>query len=337
MNKATSVTLGLSLSTILAFSMTGCGEDKAKPSESQTTQSSSPTPQINREEPGYAASYKNSMELKDQKDFKENNFIATSPESKFTITSYGTVDKDGSNMAPAEGEVFHTIHYTYTDSESLDARPKAFITVNGTTKAFTSTLFDQGTIVIAAPKDAEVLFGLNLENVSQTINVKTAERKSVGIADVLYVDTKGNIENGTISMPVPAGGVTPTLSYTVLDAQRLPYLEEESLGWAENGKNAWVVLDMSPVSWKLPGFDQLKGKSKATLVDDEGNKYKATFLSEGNTTDNNKLAFNVPADKKSFTVLTETSADFSSWGKSAGKIENAQNDQTKITFETIKK
>lgn len=336
MNKAAAITISISISALLALGVTGCAPSGNSGNASPSSSTSVP-PELPRQSKGYLASYEKALDLKDAKEFTANNFLAVSETSRFTIKAYGTVETNQSGMHPAAGEVFHSVHYTYVKTEPGENRPQPTVTINGETKPFTSILFDQGTLMVSAPADAEVLFGLNFDGVTQNIELKTAERKSLGVSDTWYADQNGKVENGNVSMEVPVGGITPTLSYTVIEAKRLPYLEEESLGWAEKGKNTWVVLDMSPVAWKLAGFDQLKGKSKATLVDDEGNKYTSTFLSEGNTTDNNKLAFSVPTDKTSFIVLTETSADFSSWGKSAGKAEGIPNDQTKITFEAIKK
>lgn len=337
MNKVTKTTVNISLAVLLSIGLSGCNTNDENPAETPSANASPTASNLPRQPSGYIASYPETMELKDKKEFSENNYLAISPDRKLTINSYGLLDENKANMTANGDEVLHAVNYAFDLPKSGDPQASLRISVNGEVKPLGNELSDKGTLIISAPKDAEVLFRTELEGVFQTIDLKTAERQTKGVADAFYGKPVGVIENGTITAVTPVGDISPTLKYSVLEAVRSPYLEEESIGWADGGENTWVVLNMSPIEWELQGFDTLQGPGKATLIDEDGKKYSSKFLSEGNTTDNNKLAFNVPADKYKFTLLTEVEARFTAWGKSSGSTGTIENTDTKITFEPVSK
>jgi hypothetical protein len=333
MKKVSKITAILSFSTILALSLSSC-------TTSHETHNGTPTPSpsvsasnVPREPSGDIGSYKGTSEIKDPKKFSDNNYLATSVTKRFTITETGTVEKDKLGMLPAEGEIFHAVNYTYNQPGATEKDPGISVTIDGKTQPVVTPLNEKGFLTISAPEKAEVLLNLKVDGVTQSINLDTAERKSLGIADAWYGPTEGKVENGKVSNVVNVNNIKPTLEYSVLSATRTPYVAIEDLGWADEGKKTWVVIDITPATWKLTGSDSLRGSSKASLIDADGNSYSATVLTEGVSVDNNKLAFKVPVDKTSFKVLTENSSDFEGWGNNTGNTGIVKIDQVKITFE----
>lgn len=337
MNKAVSNTVTISIATLLVLGLSSCTTDHTNHNQNPTPSASETSASIPRQASGYIATYPEIMELKDAANFEENNFLAVSTTRQLTINSYGTVEKSPGDFAPAENEVFHAVHYSYIPPKSGDERAALTISINGETKPLGVDLLDKGTLLISAPQDAEILLGWELEDVKQEISIKDAKRATPGVADGFYGNPVGKVDNGTVSKVVPVGDISPTLKYSVLEAVRTPYIKEESIGWAEGGKNTWVVLNMSPVEWELQGFDPLQSPNEALLVDDDGKTYTPKLITDGVTTDNNKLAFSVPADKTTFTLQTNIEAEFTSWGKKAGSTGTIENNDTKITFEAVNK
>lgn len=337
MNKATKTTVNISLAILFSLVLSGCDTNHENHNQSPSPNASPTQNNVPRQPAGYIASYPEIMELKDSKEFTENNYLAIYPDRKFTINSYGILDENKSNMAGNGDEVLHAVNYAFDLPKPGNPQVSLRLSVNGEVKPLGNELSDKGTLIVSAPKDAEVLFRTELEGVVQTIDLKTAERQTKGVADGYYGNPVGVVENGNITAITPVGDISPTLKYSVLEAIRSPYLKEESIGWADAGENTWVVLNMSPVEWELQGFDTIQAPGKAILIDDEGKRYSSTFISEGNTTDNNKLAFTVPADKTNFTLLTQVEARFTSWGKSSGSTGVIENTDTKITFEPVDK
>lgn len=151
--------------------------------------STSPTPEQEVLEPGAIFSTSASMKLTDEKKFESNNYLMVGEEgdAKFAISSYGTIKEDGQKRIASDGEVLHAINYYHS------GRAKISIGVNGEAKEI-SGLHNDGTLVISADKNAEIVIRATTNGITQEIDFKTATRMSEGIAEAWYSSPIGGVQ-----------------------------------------------------------------------------------------------------------------------------------------------
>lgn len=338
MKKILGYTAGLSLVAVLATGMTACGNKAPEPNtQASPSASTSPSQAVQREDKGYTAVYSDKLALKDKKEFSDNNYLRVGDDNDFKITAYGFLDTDQQQKSPADGEVFHAINYTYkpvTAGYNEDP-PKVTLTLDGETKTLSAGLSKEGTLLVSAPKDDDIELNIQRDGVTQTIDFKNAERKTKDIAQAWYEPSEGKLTDANVSLNANVDQYTATLKYTVKDAVRTAYDPAENLGWADNGKKAWVILDITTPEWTVSKDSLLKTnrESKISLKDAKGNSYPSVVSNDG---DKAKVAFEVPVDMNDFTLHTENSTDIESYGKKLGSTGVLTADQVKISFESGK-
>jgi hypothetical protein len=317
----------LSIAALLLTGATGCSSTPAdsSPTQQETVDN---TP---RAEKGAYNTFDRKLTVKDENKFSENNYLATSDKEKFSITSYGHLETaafelNGESLKPADGEVFHTINYSSTSTTG-----KASFDVNGTTTVFKDALPISGTLVISAPENATILLNIEDNDLTQSIDIKTAKRTTQGLADVWYKKTVGKVTDGIVSTSAVLQGKTIKLDYSISDATRTAYSNENK--WADGGKSSWVILSGTDVEWGVPSNGSPANKdTKFTLVDEKGTEYVAESEGPETYSSNMKLEFKVPATADSFTLKSVNNADVSYWGEIVGKVPTISNDQVKISF-----
>lgn len=336
MNHGLKTMSSISLAAILIISATACSSSSNNtPPDSSPTVSSTPVP---RAAAGTAEFYDKQIALQDEKKFTDNNFLILGENSKFTLNAAGTVQEDKNKKQAAEGEKFHA--FTFTSSlpqqggSNTASIPEPSVEVDGKTVEISGQMFSGGTIMVSAPEDAKLILNMELDGVKQSLDLKSGERTSEGVGDAWYTTGEGKISDGNISKPVQIGTNTITLKAAFSDPVMTAYSSDSKLGWAENGKKAWVILSYEAPEWDVPGNAIPKNQSSILgLVDSKGESYKPINL-EASTGDT-KVAFLVPATEKTFTLHTENSADIDDFGRVVASTGNIVLDQPKITFEKV--
>lgn len=334
MNHGTKTITSISIAALLIISASACSSPKNTPPVPSPTVSVSQAP---RAESGLAEFSDKQLALQDKKEFKDNNFLVGGPNAKFTINAAGFVSEDKQKRQAAEGEKFHAYTFTSTLPQqggmgNTATIPKMSLDVDNKTVDISGQMFSGGTIVVSAPENAKIILNLEVAGVQQTMDLNNAKRTSTGIGDVWYETTeKGKITDGNISHPVQLGANTVTLKAAFMDPVITAYDPRSELGWAENGKKAWVILSYTAPEWDVPG-NPIPKNQKATLglVDSKGQSYKPITVKE--MSGDSKVAFLVPADEHTFTIHTENSADIDDFGKTVASTGNIVLDQPKITF-----
>lgn len=333
MNHGTKTITSISIAALLIISASACSSPNNTPPLPSPTSTSSNVP---RAEAGLAEFSDKQLALQDKKDFKDNNFLVGGPNAKFTVNAAGFVSEDKQKRQAAEGEKFHA--YTFTSSlpqqggnNNTATIPKISLEVDGKTVDIQGQMFSGGTIVVSAPENAKIIFNLEVAGVKQSMDLTNGKRTSEGIGDAWYENGNGKISDGNISYPVQLSGSTVTLKAEFIDPMITAYDPRPELGWADNGKKAWVIMSYSAPEWEVPGNPAPKNqKSSLALVDSKGEAYKPITLND--SSGDSKVAFLVPATEHSFTVHTENSADIDDFGKTIASTGNIVLDQPKITF-----
>lgn len=338
MKKILGYTAGLSLFAILATGVTACGNNSPETNpQASSSASASSNPAVQREDKGYTATYSDKLALKDKKEFSDENYLRVGDDNDFKITAYGFLDTDQQQKAPADGEVFHAINYTYKPVDvGYNQDPlKVTLTVDGETKALSAGLSKEGTLLVSAPKDDDIELNIQRDGVTQTIDFKNAERKTKDIAQAWYEPSEGKIADANVTLNATVDQYTATLKYTVKDAIRTAYDPAKNLGWADNGKKAWVIINITTPEWTISKDSLLKTnrESKILLKDSKGNSYPSVISNDG---DKARVAFEVPANMNDFILHTENSTDIESYGKKLGSTGVLSADQVKISFESGK-
>jgi hypothetical protein len=340
MKKILGYTASLSLVALLATGMTGCGNNSpGSNNQASPSASATPTAEVQREDRGYMAAYADKLALKDKKEFSDDNYLRVGEDNDFKITAYGFLETDQQQKSPADGEVFHAINYTYkpVDVPYNQDPPKVTLTVNGETKALSTGLSKEGTLLVSAPKDDGIELNIQRDGVTQTIGFKDAERKTKDIAQAWYEPSEGKLTDANVKLDTAISGYTATLKYTVKDAVRTAYDPADKLGWADNGKKAWVILNLDNPKWTVSKDSVTKSykESKITLKDAKGKEYTAV-TSSASGSEETKAAFEVPVDMNDFTLHTENSVELDLFGKTIGTTDVLTADQVKISFESGK-
>lgn len=341
MNRLITKVAGLTMIAGLSMGMTACiGNNETSPSkEGFVGVTEAP---VNRAAAGLMQNFASKQTLTDEKKYtKDNSLILFENGNAFEITGSGTMgkvkDPNGEEKSPAEGEKFHVINYLFSGSASQTSYSgetvgnKVSVSVNGSQTELKEPLSPEGAILVSAPDGADITINIQSNNVTQSIDMLTAERKTEGIADVWYTETIGTLTDPSVNETAIVGKNTVTLSYNVNSAFRTAYMDKEGFGWADNGRKSWVVLDMTTAKWTVNGADPTNKKDIARLVDSKGNQYDPvsamkSFDAEG------QVVFLVPADENSFTLHTENYADITYFGDIVGNTGNIVKDQVKITF-----
>lgn len=333
MNHGTKTIASISIAALLMISASACSS-----SNNNTPPVPSPTSTVAnspRAESGTAEFNDKQLALQDKKEFSKDNFIVAGPNAKFTVNAAGFVSENKDKYQAAEGEKFHA--YTFTSSlpqaggNNTATIPKISVEVDGKTVDIKGQMFSGGTLIVSAPENAKVILDIEVAGVKQSMDLNSGARTSQGIGDVWYDHSKGEISDGIISHPVQLTGNTVTLKAEFMDPMITAYDPRPELGWAENGKKAWVILSYTAPEWDVPGNAAPKNqKATLALVDSKGESYKPTTLKD--STGDTKLAFLVPSTETNFSIHTENSADIDDFGKTVASTGNVVLDQPKITF-----
>lgn len=335
MNKAMTIGLSVSMATVLSFGLVGCGNsNNATDTPSPATATTEVA--VERSAPGVTESNDIKMALQKATVFTENNVIMTSSGKKFTITSSGELATTQDKLSPAVGEKFYAINYTYTTSESayMDDENKVTLTINGDTSTLGKSLYEEGTLLVSAPVDAEIILGFQDNGITQNINFQDAKRV-VGVADGLYENSVGKLSDPSTTEVRQVADVKVTLKLSYAEATRQAYVGEDSaLKWADDGKGTWVLLSLDDPAWDTGGHSaQLKDPTnKILLKDAKGNEYTGIKTDAGSSAGDATFAFKVPLNTDEFTIHTENSISLTSWGDNIGATGNIVTEKVKISF-----
>lgn len=318
----------LSLAALILVGASGCGSAADTTPQNQTSETKDTTPQAQK---GKWTVFDRKLNIKDGKKFTENNFLATSETSRFSIDAYGILDKvafdETGSMRPADGEVFHAINYT-SDGSSTS---KVSFDIDGTTNIVEKPLGASGTLIISAPQDAEITLNLEDLDLTQSIDLKTAKRTTEGLADVWYGKTVGKVADGIVSTSTVVSNHTVKLSYAISSAKRTAYSQNNK--WADGGKSAWVVLDGTNPEWDIPNSGYEKDAvHKIVIVDEKGKEYSPEGVEADSYGGKMHLEFKVPADDDTFTVKSDSSTGISYFGEVVATIPSLKTSQAKISF-----
>lgn len=318
----------LSIAAFMLTGVTACETPTpAAPEIQQPAEDTTP-----KAEKGVTNVLDSKLSVQNEVKFAEENYLALDGKEKFTIDAYGTVDKavfevNGESLKPADGEVFHAINYTSTSSVS-----GASYDVDGTTAIIEQPMGATGTIVISAPQGAEIILNLESNDLTQSINLKTAERTTKGLADVWYKKTIGKVSEGIVSSSAVLQDKTVKLDYSVSEATRTAYSDTGK--WADGGKSAWVILDGTKPEWTVPNNGSPDNQNTTfTLIDDKGAEYALeSDSSEGSYGEEMRLEFKVPPTVDSLTLKSVSNSNVSYWGEIVGKVPTITTNQVKVSF-----
>lgn len=331
--------VGITMIAGLSMGMVACSNNANESSEGSVEVTEAP---VIRSEAGFVKNFDSSQTLNDEKKYTTDNYLALSDKgAAFEITGSGTMEKvtnpvNDESTSPAEGEKFHVVNYLFSGAraqESYDGTvtgDKISINVNGKKTELEEPLSVEGALLVSAPDDADITIDIQSNGITQSIDMMSAERQTEGIADVWYEGTIGTLTEPSANVPVTVGKNTVTLTYNVNNVFRSAYTED--LGWADNGRSSWVVVDMTKAKWMVSGADPTNKKDVISLVDSKGTAYKPASTM-GSYNDEGLIAFMVPAEETSFTLHTENYADITYFGDIVGNTGNIVLDQVKINFE----
>lgn len=342
MNNLITKVAGITIIAGLSIGMAGCSgnNENNPPGEDFVGVTEAP---VIRAEAGMIQNFTSEQTINDEKKYTQNNALMLSEDGNaFEITGSGTMDKitnpvNDEEQLPAEGEKFYVINYLFSGVSSQTSYSgettgdKVSVNVDGKKIELEQPLSPEGALLISAPDKAEIIIDIQSNGITQSIDMMTAERTTEGVADVWYAETAGTVSEPSVNEPVVVGKNTVTLAYTVNDAFRTAYMDKAGMGWADNGRKAWVVLDMTKAKWTVNGADPTNKKDIAYLVDSKGNKY-APVSAMGSYDDEGQVVFLAPADETSFTLHTENYADITYFGDIVGNTGNIIKDQVKINF-----
>lgn len=337
---------GITMIAGLSVSMVSCGNNKDDEFTGPEFTGVTEAPVLRAEE-GFINNFTSKQTLKDEKKYTEDNFIALSETgNEFEITGYGTMEKftdqtTGEELYPAEGEKFHVINYLFSGNPSQqsfggsETGDKVSVSVNGDKNELQDKLAPEGALLVSASEKAEIAIDIQTKGITQSIDMMTAKRLTEGVADVWYAQTKATLSEPSVNVPVQVGKNTVTLTYSVSSAYRSAYVAQDGLNWADNGRQAYVVVDMTKAKWIVKGADPTNKKDIARLVDSKGTSYSPVATMD-NYSDAGQLVFMVPADENTFTLHTENYADITYFGDIVGNTGNIVLDQVKIDFTEAK-
>lgn len=241
-----------------------------------------------------------SLVMLKQKIFYKDNFIVTSEyKTKIFLEYYGESATNSSGEYPAEGEIFHALKLSYTDGETRNDEPLILsFDVDGET--YTPELLQQGRserVIISAPEEAEITFNVQTGDVKQSMNAKTGERTSKGIAEVWYGTFDGVVTPEKISKPI---GENAKVDMAFSFAWKVLY--DEQAGWADEGKQTWIQLQTHGNQLISEGYTVKDEINKTWLTDEKGTRYD--LMNSQKIYDGAQLLFLVPADTQTLKVHT---------------------------------
>jgi uncharacterized lipoprotein YehR (DUF1307 family) len=332
MKNVLSSAVSISIVSILSMSLVGCGPSQSSQTNENSTPSASATAETPKEEKGLVRSYDTKLSLREAKEFDDDNYLRIGTNNELKISSSGYLDKSQEEKDPAGGEKFHAINYTYKAIENSKAPAKITLTINGSTKPLVGSLYKEGTLLVSAPENAEIELSIQIDGVTQTIGFKDAKRKTKGVAETWYQSPVGKLTDANVSIPVNVAKYVATLNYTVKDATRTPYSASETLGWADNGKKTWVIIEIDTPEWTISkdSITKTKRENKISLKDAQGNSYAPIVSNSGSKS---QIAFAVDPKLTDFTLHTESSVSLDLFGESVGATGPVVSDQVKISFE----
>lgn len=313
------------LSLGMVFGAVSCGS--AEPS---STASASPEASINMAKSKSIETVTDILPLENEKVFTADNYlVTTSNDTRFTVESYGQVKENSRGLPPAEGEVFHAVHFTYQTPEVYNIEsPGVSFTIDGETSTEELALLGLGgTLIISAPEDADIAINIQTEIITQSLNLKTAERLTEGIVDVWYAPYEGTISIQDISKPV--GNGTAIINMNLIWSAKAVY--DEEAGWAEEGKQTWVLVEMREADWQVGGNTVADEMNKAWLTDESGKKYDLAHSRE--IEDGARLLFMVPADAKTLHFHTSHSGKIMNGEVLVEEIPETIISESTITFQ----
>lgn len=317
------------LSLSLIFGATACTNTEPEPNPASSTASEK------RAESGKIESSTDKLALTEEVSFEDNNFLVTTVEdTKFTIEDYGIVDELPGGDKPAEGEVFHAIHYTNTNPQNANVfRPVISYVIDGKPVEDKTNSFSGGTKIISAPEDAEITVVTTTkdsktgESFAQEIDFKTGERLSEGVMDAWYVPSEGTITPNMTTAPAdPERTATITMDFT--KATKEAYVEE--YGTADTGKT-WMVLETNGVEWNAGNNVVLDENAVIWLTDENSNVYEP--VEPWGNLGSSELVFEIPSDGTEYTIHTLHSGVIDKAGTTVKEIDDVSISGITILFD----
>ncbi len=261
-------------------------------------------------DPKFIESSIDKLPLDNEKVFTSDGFLVTTAnDTRFTLKSYGQTKTNSEGLLPAEGEVFHAFQFYY-DSPSVYNIDEPIVTfiIDGITYNPELKWMEVGqTLVVSAPEDAEIAINIQTEEIKQSMNLKTGERISKGIADIWYGPYEGLPSPKSVSEAVGKYG---HVDMTLVWAAKTLY--DEEAGWSDGGKKTWVLAQLDTTKMTAKGYSLKDEINNAWLTDENGNKYELAYSRD--IFDGTRLLFLVPPDVHVLTLHTSH----------GGKVMNGQ-------------
>ncbi len=320
----------IALSLGLVFGATACTSNEPEPNPTNNTSSTE-----NRAEAGKIDASTEKLPLSDEVSLDNNNYlITTTEETKFTIEDYGKVEQLPTGEKPAEGEVFHAIHYSNTHPRNANvSRPVISYVIDGQEVPDMTNSFDGGTKIISAPEDAKISVVVTTtdsktdESIIQQIDFKTGTRLSEGVLDAWYVPNEGTIAPNQVTAPIdPERTATITMNFT--NATKNAY--EKEYGWADSGR-AWLILETDGVEWNAGNNVALKETAEIWLTDENNNVYDP--IEPWGNLGSSELVFSIPAGGTQFTIHTLHSGVIDKEGTTVKEVKDVDISNITITFD----
>lgn len=242
-----------------------------------------------------------SIQIEEESRFDLDTFLITGEGgSKLVLDYYGKVFTNSAGDLPAYDEVFHAFHLSYDSNNITHSTPTTLsVSVDGKTYhpdlSWDETI--SNTITVSAAEDAEILLNIQTEEIKQSINVKTGERVSKGIADVWYNPYDSVITPEKIFKPM---GETANIDMRLSFAWKKLY--DMEAGWADGGKQAWVQVQTHGNHLQAGNYTIQNEVNKAWLTDEKGTRYE--LKTSRDMYNGTQLVFLIPADAKTLTLHT---------------------------------
>lgn len=303
----------------------------SEPEAPAPSSSVSASPEVKTTESNYLTTLSSAPnDVKDEKEFSENNVIISAVNDEFSVLSYGTgteLTVEGEAVNPAEGEIYHFISYSYNRGGDTEFAVEA----NGKKIPITN-LPSEGVIAVSAPEDADlkILSTLTVgdQPVIQSINPVTGERETTN-REVLYKNTVGDVSNAAIS---GTGGTSPytlTVNSTVKKADRTDWIDTKR--WAPEGQS-FVVVTLGNVDYQMEknGSPDLNAHV-VKLVDGSGKEYVGEKINGGMAGDD-IYAFSVPLSEDNFELSLDVSTGITMTGKPVASVDGLTTSSAVISF-----
>lgn len=200
--------------------------------------------------------------------FTDSAPLHLNAETIFVLKNYAVAGLTSDGAKAPAGEVLHAVDFTSEGNLSAEVE----VLVDG--KAVETLMITEpsGTVIVSAPKDAEVQLAFlynDAEGVKQVIDMKTAERVSKGIAEAWYQPSENTITNDPSTVQsVGTSKVLATYEASVTKATKTPYSLDK--GWADKGKQAWLVLETPAPSLTLSHGSHYEEQCSIKAVDATG-------------------------------------------------------------------